>query len=157
MNTMLLSKCWVATTWNCIHRLRHQQRGGGVMFRVGIMGNMVGQWQIPNGVEMTAQTYIDFFFFFKVHMEPWFKKKPNTIRKMIFLCTTTLHHIWWGKLMIICVSKALSWRRSQLNLPENLWNILKRKVYLDGQQFTNKVEHWNAILDVMQSVSYESI
>lgn len=45
-------------------------------------GELVGPWQIPDGVKMTAQTYIDLL---KADMQSKFMKKPNAFRKMMIL------------------------------------------------------------------------
>ncbi|CAI9716493.1 Hypothetical predicted protein [Octopus vulgaris] len=44
-----------------------------------------------------------------------------------------------------------------LNPIENLWSVLKRRVYKDGRQFSSKVALWDAIVDAAQSVTQEDI
>ena len=44
-----------------------------------------------------------------------------------------------------------------LNLIENFWSMLKRKVYENGCQFTIKDVLWSAIVDVRHSFTSEEI
>lgn len=45
------SKCLVATSEKCSHKLLSRQCGGSVMFWVGIIsGKVVGSWQVPDGI-----------------------------------------------------------------------------------------------------------
>ena len=54
------------------------------MFWAGIIGNeLVGPFRVPDGVKLTAVTYIDFL---KQNVLPWFKKKPLSFKtKMVFM------------------------------------------------------------------------
>ena len=65
-------------------RLRHQQGGGGVMFRAGIMGReLVGPFRVPEGEKMTSAKSIEFLTY---HFLPWYKKKNYAFcSKIIFL------------------------------------------------------------------------
>ena len=44
-----------------------------------------------------------------------------------------------------------------LNSIENLWSIIKRKVYEKGRQFGNKKELWERILEVSSQISPEVV
>lgn len=66
------------------------------------------------------------------------KKTNEELNKMIFKDTNSM------KLPVYS---------PYLNLTKNLWNILKRNVYISRWLFTNKQELWNAILDAVQSIT----
>ena len=72
---------WVINDQARHHRLRRQQGGGGIMVWAGINGGtFVGPWKVPEGVKMTANTYINFL---KDNLELWLKKQKLTFRRSI--------------------------------------------------------------------------
>ena len=46
---------------------------------------------------------------------------------------------------------------SDLNPIENLWSIIKRKIYGKGRQFGNKREFWEKISEVSSQISPEVV
>lgn len=50
---------------------------------------LVGSWSIPNHVKLAALVRIDFL---KAKVALWFKKKPNTFKKMIFMSYDIIWH-----------------------------------------------------------------
>lgn len=44
-----------------------------------------------------------------------------------------------------------------LNQIQNLWHVLKRRVYQDEQQFSSKVALWDAVVDAAQSMAQDDI
>ena len=44
-----------------------------------------------------------------------------------------------------------------LNPIENLWSIIKRRVYVNGRQFKTKNELWEAIFDVWKNITPQEI
>ena len=44
-----------------------------------------------------------------------------------------------------------------LNLIENMWSIIKRKVYANGKQFSSKDELWNVIKSAAKDISTDEI
>ena len=44
-----------------------------------------------------------------------------------------------------------------LNPVENLWSILKRKLYSGGRQYTSKDDLWNAVLTAAKDISSDDI
>lgn len=119
---------------------------------------MVSSWKVPNYFKMTVQTYIDLYI---EGSHGTMVQETKLFRNKSFLCTTILHHSWQRKLIntwIKWVSKIFIKKKKlafspDLNLIENLWCFLKRKVYIGRWQFTSKYELWNAV----HSVSHEEI
>ena len=59
--------------------LRRQQGGGGIMIQAGIIDDiMVDPWRVPEGIQITAETYIAFW---KENLEPWFTRKRIAFRR----------------------------------------------------------------------------
>ena len=55
------SRGWVLNKRDIPVRLQRQQGGGGVMFWAAILGStLIGPLKVPDGVKMTAFTYIEF-------------------------------------------------------------------------------------------------
>ena len=44
-----------------------------------------------------------------------------------------------------------------LNLTENLWSILKQKIYEGGRQFTSKQQLWEAILTSCKEIQAKTL
>jgi hypothetical protein len=145
------------------HRIRRQQGGGGVMFWAAIIGNkLVGPFRVADGVKMTAKLYIDFI---KEHLVPWHKKQNLSFRKkMVFMHDNAPSHaarITTEYLQSVFArqGKIMQWPACSpdLNPIENLWSILKRKIYLCGRQYTSKDDLWNAIMTAANEISSEVI
>ena len=140
-------------------RMRRQQGGGGVMFWAGIQGSeIIGPYMVPEGVKINAKAYcelLDQFLF------PWLENQPLLRRrKLIFqhdnapahkakFTTNWLNNYSFGK------DKIMVWPANSpdLNPIENLWAIIKRRVYQDGRQFTSTAGLWKAIQDAAASVT----
>ena len=145
------------------HRIRRQQGGGGVMFWVAIIGNkLVGPFRVADGVKMTAKLYIDFI---KEHLVPWHKKKNLSFRKkMVFMHDNAPSHAArltteYLQSVLGNHGKIMQWPACSpdLNPIENLWSILKRKLYSSGRQYTSKDDLWNAVLTAAKDISSDDV
>ncbi|KAL0194890.1 hypothetical protein M9458_008462 [Cirrhinus mrigala] len=115
-------------------------------------------WSAPLG-------FLKYVEFLTDHFLPWYKKKSSAFRnKIIFMHDNAPSHaarntsaslaamgIKGGKLMV--------WPPSSpdLNPIENLWSILKQKIYEGGRQFTSKQQLWEAILTTCKEIQAETV
>ena len=157
------SRGWVRDGVPVPNRVRRQQGGGGVMFWAGIVENkLIGPFKVPEGVKITSDSYIDFL---KKNFLPWYKKQSLSFkRKAILMHDGAPSHS--AKKTVAFLSKngfkedrLMRWAPNSpdLNPIENLWSILKRRVYYQGRQFNSKIDLWNAIQDASKSVTTEEI
>ncbi len=157
------SSGWLVDGHHFPTRLRRQQGGGGVMFWAGIMGReLVGPLRVTEDAKMTSAKYIEFL---TDHFLPWYKKKNRAFRsKIIFMHDNAPSHaakntsvslaamgIKWEKLMVWPPSSP------ELNPIENLWSILKRKIYEGGRQLASKPQLWEAILTSCKEIQAETL
>ena len=122
-------------------RLRRQQGGGGVMFCAAILGSkLIGPFKVPDGVKMIAFTYTEFLeqkliserqllgpglqdnFVFMHDNAP----SHESLMARVFL---RIHNLAGKRLMIWPANS------SDLDLKENLWSIVKAKLYEGGKQY----------------------
>ena len=145
------------------HRIRRQQAGGGVMFWAAIIGiELIGPVKVANGVKMTAKVYIDYL---KEHLIPWQKKKNIAFRKnMVFMHDNTPSHsarltTEYLDSVFARNGKIMQWPAysPDFNPIENLWSILKRKVYSCGRKYMSKKDFWDAILAASNDISSDEI
>lgn len=157
------SSGWLVNGHHVPTRLRRQQGGGGVMFWAGIMGReLVGPFRVPDGVKMTSAKYVEFL---TDHFLPWYKKKNRAFRsKIIFMHDNAPSHAaknTSGSLAAMGIKgeKLMVWPPSSpdLNPIENLWSIIKQKIYEGGRQFTSKQQLWEAILTSCKDIKAETL
>ena len=157
------SSGWLVNGHHVPTRLRRQQGGGGVMFWAGIMGReLVGPFRVPDGVKMTSAKYVEFL---TDHFLPWYKKKNRAFRsKIIFMhdnapCHAAKNTSGALAAMGIKGEKLMVWPPSSpdLNPIENLWSIIKQKIYVGGRQFTSKQVLWEAIMASCKDIKAETI
>lgn len=156
-------KGWVIIGQNRHQRLRRQQGGGGIMIWAGIIGGtLVGPWRVPDGVKMTAVAYINFL---KEHLEPWLKKQRVTFRRnIVFMQDNAPSHAahttteYLQQLGFTGVRK-MKWPANSpdLNPIENLWSIMKQRLYANNRQFKSKDELWNALLEISRDITADDI
>ena len=150
------SKGWNSFRRDRHRRLRCQQGGGGIRIWAGIIGGvLVGPWRVPEGVKMTAETYIAFL---QQNFEVTFK------RMMILMQDNATSHVAkkttvYLQLLGLCGHRKMNWPASSpdLNPIQNFCSMLKRKVYENGCQVTSKAVLWSAIVDVCRSFTSEEI
>ena len=150
------SKGWVSFGRDRHRWLRHQQGGGGIRIWAGIIGGvLVGPWRVPEGVKMTAETYIAFL---QQNFESWFKKQKVTFKRtMILMRDNATSHAARKRLYLqqlgLCGHRKMNLPASSpdLNPIQNFCSMLNRKVYENGCQVTSKAVLWSAIVDVCRS------
>ena len=157
------SKGWLRNEVRIPPRLRRQQGGGGVMFWAGIVGEkLIGPFKVPEGVKITSDAYIAFL---RKNFFPWYKTQPLSFkRKAILMHDGAPSHS--AKKTVAFLSqhgfkedRLMKWpaNSSDLNPIENLWSVLKRRIYQDGRQFKTKNELWEEIQAVSKSLKPESV
>ena len=134
-------------------RRRRQQgaRGGGVTIWAEIIGDeLIDLVRVPQGAKFSSATYCQFL---KNALETWLEEVPLTrLKKVVFMHDNAPCHA--AKATIKCLEglgfkdKALMvWPPNSPDISpiENLWAIIKQRVYADGRQFSTLPELWKAI------------
>ena len=133
------------------------------MFWAGIMGReRVGPFRVPEGVKMTSAKLEEFL---TDHFLPWYKKKNCAFRsKIIFMHDNAPSHAAKNTSVSLAAMgikgeklMGLSPSSPDLNPIENLWSILKQKIYEGGSQFTSKQLLWEAILTSCKDIQAETV
>ena len=133
------------------------------MFWAGIVGEtLVGPFKVPEGVKITSDAYIKFL---TKNFIPWYKKQPLQFkRKAILMHDGAPSHS--AKKTVAFLekngfkdSRLMKWPSvsPDLNPIENLWAMIKRRLYVGGRQFTTKNELWEEIQTVSKSITSEEI
>ena len=145
-------------------RYKRQQGGGGVMFWAAIMNNeLIGPFKIKKGVKLNSKNYSDFL---KQNFFPWLEQKLKNNAKFDFMFqqdNATCHKSLFTKKILIEYGikneKLMVWPpcSPDLNPIENLWSIIKRKVYESNQQYTNLEDLWGKIAEVSKKIKPEEI
>jgi transposase len=152
------SKGWVLHGDQCPIRMRRQQGGGGVMIWAGIVGDeILGPVRVPEGVKITSHTYCQFL---KRVLEPWLEEIPlSLLRKIIYMHDNAPSHsakatTEYLESLGFNNQRLMIWppNSPDLNPIENLWSIMKRRVYADGKQYTSKDALWKAIKQAAASI-----
>ena len=145
------AKGWVINGDQAPVRRRRQQGGEGVMIWAGIIGGeLIGPVRVPQGVKLTSATYCQFL---KNVLEEWLEEVPlSRLKKVVFMHDNAPCHA--AKATIKCLhglgfkdETLMVWppNSPDINPIENLWAIIKQRVYADGKQFSTLHELWTAI------------
>jgi transposase len=157
------SRGWVGHGFETPFRVRRQQGGGGVMFWAGICGDtLIGPFMVEEGVKMNSEAYCDFLTqnFFK-----WYKSQTLSFkRKCIYMHDNAPSHASKYTTDFLASkgfkdAKLMVWPPASpdLNPIENLWSIVKRKLYEAGKQYNSKKELKEAIKASCRTISPETI
>jgi hypothetical protein len=157
------SKGWVLAGDERHSRIRRQQGGGGLMIWAGIIDNeLVGPVRVPEGVKLTSIAYCTLL---ETALMDWLETLPlSRRRKVIFMHDNAPSHSAkaTGTFLATMGFKGdtlMAWPACSpdLNPIENLWSIIKRKVYADVRQFSSKEDLWVAIQEAATSVEPATI
>ena len=142
---------------------RRQQGGGGVMFWSGIVDNtIIGPFKVPEGVKITSEAYINFLTKYFI---PWYKTQPLSFKRKALLMQdgAPAHSARVTKAFLAKIGfkdeRLMTWPANSpdLNPIENLWSIIKRRVYVNGRQFKTKTDLWEAIQNVCKGISPQEV
>ena len=140
------AKGWVINGDQAPVRRRRQQGEGGVMIWAGIIGDdLIGPVRVPQGVKLSSATYCQFL---KNVLESWLEEVPLTpLKKVVFMHDNAPYHA--AKATIKCLEglgfkdkTLMVWppNSPDINPIENLWAIIKQRVYADGKLFSTLPE-----------------
>ena len=114
------------------------------MFWDGIINStLVGPFTVRKGVKMNLKNYVDFL---QANFMQWFNNKSKTFKnKMIFMHDNAPSHAtrvtsqfmkWQGRKG----KRFMVWlaHRPVLNCIENLWGLLKQRLYANNKQYSSK-------------------
>ena len=152
------SSGWVLNGRPVGSRIRRQQGDGGVMFWAGIKDqDIIGPFRVPQGVKIDSKGYCqlltDFFL-------PYLEDQTLLERKSLvsqqdnapahesrYTQSWLMDHGFKERRLMVWPPNS-----PELNLIENLWAIIKQRVYADGRQFNTLDELWNAVLEACRSI-----
>lgn len=157
------SKGWVGIGGKLHHRFRRHQGGGGVMLWAGIIdGEVVGPTLVQDGVKINSVNYCALL---DECLVPWLHDQTLDLRKkLVFMQDNAPSHsakatkAYLGSLGFKN-QNLMVWppNSPDLNPIENLWSIIKRKIYADGVQYSSKSELWRAIQVAARTIDTETI
>ena len=154
---------WIISSGNVPWVLRRQQGGGGVMFWAGIVGNrIVGPFKVDSALKMNSEIYSQFLDdnFFK-----WYRVQSRKFKQnCVFMHDNAPAHASkyttaYLQKKGISNNKIMNWpaQSPDLNPIENLWAIIKRRVYPGPKQYNSKAALWDAIKSVCAAITPEEI
>jgi len=153
------SSGWVLNGRPVKLRIRRQQGGGGVMFCAGIKGNeIIGPFRVQQGVKVDSKGYCQLLTDFFI---PWLEDRTLMERKsLVFQQDNAPAHKSrytqnWLSDHGFKEGTLIVWppNSPDLNPIENLWAIIKQKIYVDGKQFNSLDELWNAVEYACRSIT----
>ena len=133
------SSAWILHGRQLGVRIRRQQGGGEVMFWAGIKGDtIIGPLKVEAGVKIDSESYCELL---NKYLRPWLEEQPLSLGRTMIFQEDNVPHI--GRRIPLTGSrnneKIMVWppNSPDLNPMENLWAIIKRRVYSNGRQFAN--------------------
>ena len=130
-----------------VRRRRQQEGGGGVMIWAGIIGDeLIGPVCVPQGVKLTSATYCQSL---KNVLKEWLEEVPlSRLKKVVFIHDNAPCHV--AKATIQCLQgfgfkdeTLMVWppNSPDINPIENLWEIIKQRIYVDGKLFSSYISY----------------
>ena len=138
------SKGWVQKGSNLRLRYKRQQGGGGIMIWAGIIGNqVVGPFLVPDGLKMNSGNYCSFL---EANFLRWMNSQTDDVKQsFIFQQNNAPSHAsrttkGWLADQGITRERIMDWSPQSPDLSpiENMWSIIKRKVYENRHKFGRK-------------------
>ena len=157
------AKGWILNGQKGKVLVRRQQGGGGVMFWAGIVGDeLVGPFRVPDGLKMNSDSYCAFL---EENLVPSLEEQNlRRRRSIVFQQDNAPSHASkyttaWRESYGLTADRYMPWPANSpdLNPIENLWSIIKQKVYAGSRQFDSKEDLWDAIVSASQSVEPATI
>ena len=157
------AKGWILNGQKGKVLVRRQQGGVGVMFWAGIVGDqLVGPFRVPEGLKMNSDSYCAFL---EENLVPWLEEQNlRRRRSIVFQQDNAPSHASkyttaWRESYGLTADRYMPWPANSpdLNPIENLWSIIKQKVYAGSHQFDSKEDLWDAIVSASQSVEPATI
>ena len=141
-------------------RIKRQLGGVGIMIWAGIVGDtLIGPCLIPEGTKINSENYISLL---KNNLVPFIEN--NKENKYVFMHDNAPAHASkktknFLDQMVLKNTSLMVWPpfSPDLNPIENLWSLLKRRVYTGNTQFLNKIDLWNKIKHESSKISAEDI
>ena len=120
--------------------------------------DIVGPFLVPDGVKMNSVNYCSFLL-------PWLSSQNDDIKYNLIVQqdnapSHTSHFTKaWLSDQGIFGERLIDWppQSPDLNPIENLWSIIKRKVYENGHLFNSKKDLWERIKEVSSQISPEEV
>ena len=133
------------------------------MFWAGICGDtLIGPFIVEEGLKMDSEAYA---YFQKQHFFNWYKNQPRSFkRKCIYMHDNAPSHASRYTRDFLASkgckdAKLMVWPPASPDVKpiENLWSIVKRKLYEAGKQYHSKNELKEAIKECCKTNSPETI
>ena len=154
---------WILNGLKTPTRKRRQQGGGGVMFWAAIVNDeLVGPFKVEKGVKINSESYCAFL---KKNLVPLWKNVPYQVKKkLIFMQDNASSHASrytraWLASQGFVDDRIMDWPpvSPDLNPIENVWAILKKDIYREGEQYDSCDDLWKAICDAARRIGKDVI
>ena len=157
------SRGWILNKLDIPVRLRRQQGGGRVMFWAAICGSkLIGPFKETNGVTMTAFTYTEFL---EQNLIPEIDLlEPGLQDNFVFMHDNAPSHASLMARVFLRIhnsagKRLMNWPANSpdLNLIENMWAIVKAKLYEGEKRYNNKNYLWDSIKIICSNIEPPTI